>query len=407
MVCYFEEIVKRGFFEFLKILEIALQDQIAHVRATALRVAYQLSLDKDEQLVNMMTMIVNKLGDPDKKISSRVIFYLQQILSKQPVHKGTIIKLVEQLVFRPGINQRSQYYGVNFLAQVMLSHGESAVCEALMKTYLAILKDIVLPSLSREATTTKAQNRKKAKLKGAKKRLGQVDEEAIHPRLSKLAKIVALGISRAVPYYKGDTDLLAALDQPLQVLLKGRSLACALQAFNVYYLVVSAAVEAKSGLNAALADHTMALLSRREILRERSCYPQLMALMYRILCSEQLPMADAEKILKSLIGLCFKVGESALTMAIMLLLSELIALKPSLKVLINLATEAQAKGTLDHYCSGNLWELSVLVYHYIPDVAKAAKAILEGKSLEPAANPFENIVVQQFLKDLTIQPIAL
>lgn len=57
----------------------------------------------------LLQILVNKLGDPAKKMASRALFYLKQLLDEHPRMKRVVVEEVERLLFRNNISKRGTY----------------------------------------------------------------------------------------------------------------------------------------------------------------------------------------------------------------------------------------------------------------------------------------------------------
>lgn len=66
--------------------------------------------------------MVNKLGDPSRKIASRAGYLLGSLLEEHPAMKVVLVAEVQRFMFRQGLQERARYYGVIFLNQMVLSH---------------------------------------------------------------------------------------------------------------------------------------------------------------------------------------------------------------------------------------------------------------------------------------------
>jgi ribosome biogenesis protein MAK21 len=83
---------------------------------------------------------VNKLGDPAKKMGSRALYYLQQLLEEHPRMKKVVVEEVERLLFRNNISKRAQYYGICFLNVIKLDGEHASLGHKLITVYLAFFK---------------------------------------------------------------------------------------------------------------------------------------------------------------------------------------------------------------------------------------------------------------------------
>lgn len=380
LIVYFEDVVKRCFMEFLKLVEIVLQDQIAHSRETAMRTLCQLGCKKDEQLNNVLSLLTNKLGDVDRKLASRAMFYLQEIVNAQKEATEPVIGQVEQLVERPGVSEKAQYYGLTFLSQIMLSHSMPQVTERLVKLYLAILKNHVIPSIVREAEKAKAAKKQKAH-KTNKKKQEQVETE-LAPATARLAKVVTTGLNRALPFYKGSLGLLDELTTPIIKMISTSSFATSLQALSLYFQVASA--NKSEGLGPAFLKTVESVLEKPEAVIEAGSHPQLLTLVYKILIAAELSNQLTEKLLKCLFRLVIKINGTAFTLSALFMLAEVLETKKATWAMINVPEDGE-----DSSC---LWAVRILQRHYDQRVSKLATSILEGSpavGILDGQSPFE------------------
>lgn len=70
----------------------------------------------------LLSGIVNKLGDPSRKIASKAGYLLSSLLQEHPAMKTVVVAEVQRFMFRQGLQEKARYYGVIFLNQMVLSH---------------------------------------------------------------------------------------------------------------------------------------------------------------------------------------------------------------------------------------------------------------------------------------------
>ena len=70
----------------------------------------------------LLSGLVNKLGDPSRKIASKAGYLLASLLQEHPAMKVIVVAEVQHFMFRQGLQERARYYGVIFLNQMVLSH---------------------------------------------------------------------------------------------------------------------------------------------------------------------------------------------------------------------------------------------------------------------------------------------
>ncbi|KAJ5777313.1 hypothetical protein N7520_000559 [Penicillium odoratum] len=206
----FEEIVKIQFFEVLKILEIWCNDEIEFSRTRAVSYVYELLKEKPEQEANLLRLLVNKLGDPGKKIASRASYLLLQLQQTHPMMKPLIIKSVEELLFRPGQSQHAKYYAIITLNQTVLSSKEQKVAAQLLDIYFGMFVTLLKPQA--KEPTYKGKNNGKLGQKGSKNKAppkGEKGEAQTDEMREKLTSGVLTGVNRAYPFTDSDSDRLS------------------------------------------------------------------------------------------------------------------------------------------------------------------------------------------------------
>lgn len=132
----YEDWLKETYFKIIQLLEVWCSDEIEYSRIKAVDFVYGLLKEKPEQESNLLTLLVNKLGDRDRKIASRASYLLLQLQVSHPGMKPIIIRSVEQdILLHPSQDTRSKYYAVTTLNQTILSSKEPAVAESLVRIY--------------------------------------------------------------------------------------------------------------------------------------------------------------------------------------------------------------------------------------------------------------------------------
>ncbi|GBF61142.1 ribosome biogenesis protein [Trichophyton mentagrophytes] len=208
----FEDFLKDQYFEVLKVLEVWCNDEIEFSRSRALSYVYELLKEKPEQESNLLRLLVNKLGDPSKKIASRASYLLLQLEQAHPLMKGTIVSSIEsESLFRPGQSQHAKYYGVITLNQTILSKSDDKVAAQLLDIYFPLFVALLKPK-----TDVHAQKKLKKKGKHPKKgKKGKEDNddakgEAQEDELrEKLISAVLVGVNRAYPFTTSSYELLS------------------------------------------------------------------------------------------------------------------------------------------------------------------------------------------------------
>ncbi|GAW12051.1 hypothetical protein ANO14919_014070 [Xylariales sp. No.14919] len=212
---YFEDWLKDAYFKMIQSLEVWCDDEVEYARTKAVDQVFALLRDKPEQESNLLRLLVNKLGDRDRKIASRASYLLLQLLTTHPRMKQVVVRSVEQdVIFRPGQNNRAKYYAVNTLNQTILSTKEPELADSLLRIYfgmfLSLLKSGELGHLDGALDGPKQEN------KGKQKRRIKSSKDDEKTKISvgetefaeKLVSAILTGVNRAVPFSQADQSTL-------------------------------------------------------------------------------------------------------------------------------------------------------------------------------------------------------
>ena len=214
----YEDWLKSIYFEMLQILENWCNDEVAYARGKAVDYIASLLRDKPEQEANLLRLIVNKLGDSDKKIASKSSFNILQLETTHPLMKRTIIAAIESdILFRPNQSLHAQYYAAITLNQTVLSVKEDATARRLLDIYFGLFAKL-LKRPEADAQEVKGPssgikdiivNRKgeiqggggPAGKKALKRQKSAEKSTAVKEDLQeKMLSAILTGINRAIPY---------------------------------------------------------------------------------------------------------------------------------------------------------------------------------------------------------------
>jgi ribosome biogenesis protein MAK21 len=209
----YEDWLKEAFFDMLKVLEGWCNDEVEYARSRAVTYVYELLKEKPEQEANLLRLLVNKLGDPDKKIASRTSYLLLQLQISHPLMKPIIIRSIEsELLLRSGQSSHAKYYAINTLNQTILSAKEEEVAKKLLDIYfelfVSLLKKPEVPKAVGPVVNKKGQIQgggapmgKKAQAKAQLEAEAKLANEEL---TEKMISAVLTGVNRAFPFSKSD-----------------------------------------------------------------------------------------------------------------------------------------------------------------------------------------------------------
>ncbi|KAK4180437.1 putative ribosome biogenesis protein [Triangularia setosa] len=211
MMWAYEDWLKDAYFRIIQLLEAWCSDEIEYSRSRALDFVFGLLKSKPEQEANLLRLLVNKLGDRERKIASRASYLILQLLNLHPGMKAVVIKTVElEVLLKPGQSMRTRYYAINTLNQTILSTKEPAIADNLLRIYfesfLSLLKTGSLGDMGGLDSDKKADNNRKKdkKRKGPNLAVSGNEQETAQ----KLVSSLLTGVNRAIPFAAADDSTL-------------------------------------------------------------------------------------------------------------------------------------------------------------------------------------------------------
>ncbi|KAF3168361.1 hypothetical protein EYR41_005403 [Orbilia oligospora] len=236
----FEDWLKDFYFEVLKTMEIVANDAgVTWVRMKAVDMVFELLKQKPEGEVNLMRLLVNKLGDPDRKVASKTSHLLLQLMVAHPAMKSTIISSIESdALLKSSKNTHAQYYSVITLNQTILTRADDSVANQLLSIYFAQFADILGGGAKKPAKPIKPKPDGKLSKK-AKKRLDKEKKDADleEESNSKLISAVLAGVNRAFPFASIDDDVFNKHLDTLFRITHGSNFNTSLQALTLIFQV--------------------------------------------------------------------------------------------------------------------------------------------------------------------------
>mmetsp|Transcript_8714 Transcript_8714/g.18540 ORF Transcript_8714/g.18540 Transcript_8714/m.18540 type:complete len:1163 (-) Transcript_8714:938-4426(-) len=164
-----EDAIKRRYGMFITALEECSRDNLDFLKEKATKTMYDLLVKKPEGEARLLSGLVNKLGDPSRKIASKAGYLMSQLLLQHPAMKPVVVREVERFLFRPGLQDRARYYAVVFLNQMVLSHKESeggaALARKMVDLYFTLFRLVVEGHIGRAVEVRKAQEARYAEEK--------------------------------------------------------------------------------------------------------------------------------------------------------------------------------------------------------------------------------------------------
>ncbi|KAG2184086.1 hypothetical protein INT44_009101 [Umbelopsis vinacea] len=432
IVWAYEDFLKKYYFEFLQTVEALSHDTLLHVRHNMVTCMHDLLAGKPEQEQNLLKLLVNKLGDSENKVAAKVSHLIIQLFQEHPAMKIFVIREIEQLLLRPNISERAQYYAVVTVNQTILTSKDEEVANKLVDIYFVFFRRLLKvsekldkeekPGLDEEE---QKQNGKKdtkkdvpkinhkggKKGKGAK---GKKEEEPVEDDNSKLVGACLTGINRAFPYSKLDDKVFESNMDILFRITHTSTFNTSIQALMLIFQVCTAKEFVNDRFYRTLYE---SLLDPRLVTSSKQA--MYMNLLYKALRAD-----DDLKRVKAFVKRIVQVAayhQPTFICGIFYLIDKLTTAKPGLRALITQAEEddeeehfedapdsddeaaskkptkataASSHGTkydgrkrdprfanADKTC---LWELIRFTRHYHPSVCKFAETMLKGETIQSA-----------------------
>lgn len=205
---HYEAELKARYAAFVTTLTSLTTDQAEQIKTKALGVVFDLLADKPEQEAALLSILCNKLGDPEKKVAAKAGHLLYRLVIKHPNMKLVVTKEVQQVLNRSNLSSQAQYRAVCFMNQLELDRSDSGgeLPRLLIDIYFQYF-DVVM---------------KKGELE------------------SKLLSALLIGVNRAYPFATLEDDVFNShLDTLFRVVHQG-TFSCSVQALMLVFQVIEA-----------------------------------------------------------------------------------------------------------------------------------------------------------------------
>ncbi|KAJ4296379.1 RNA-binding ribosome biosynthesis protein mak21 [Kalmusia sp. IMI 367209] len=215
----YEDWLKKQYFELLKIIEGWSNDEVEYSRNRAVTFVWELLKEKPEQEENLLRLLINKLGDKEKKVASRASYLLLQLQITHPLMKSVIISSIESdLLFRPNQSSTAKYYAVLTLNQTVLSGREQEVANKLLEIYFSLFVGLLKKQKEHDDKEEQVQQlNKHGHVQGGGSKPGKMARKKAQKAATRAFKVedesrerlisaILTGVNRAFPFAKTDDE---------------------------------------------------------------------------------------------------------------------------------------------------------------------------------------------------------
>ena len=155
IIYWFEDNLIRRIEKITFALEEGLKSNLDYFKKFCMAIIADIVTHKPEQDGRLLTVLVNKLGDPKGPIYSKCVDLLLDIVSKQPKLKLRVVKEVLELMYRSSVTSRSSQNCVLFLSRLKLSKKtDSNTAEKLLEGYIVLFEKITASKESKSKLLT-------------------------------------------------------------------------------------------------------------------------------------------------------------------------------------------------------------------------------------------------------------
>ena len=145
ILCHFEDRLIPRISAIVDALEAGLRSTVEYFRRVCMEMIADWLIAKPEQEARLLSMLVNKLGDPVTQNCSKAMSLLRKVIFHHTAMKVVIVKEIRQFTMRPNLPPRATYSAILLLSQmpVLDSRRDSEVAEQLIECYLSLFEKAV------------------------------------------------------------------------------------------------------------------------------------------------------------------------------------------------------------------------------------------------------------------------
>ncbi|KAF1356678.1 CBF/Mak21 family-domain-containing protein [Delphinella strobiligena] len=424
VVWAFEDWLKKQYFELLKILEGWCSDEVEYARSRAITYVWELLKDKPEQEENLLRLLVNKLGDTDRKIASRTSYLLLQLQITHPAMKAIIVKAIEaESIFRPGQSPHAKYFAIITLNQTILGVKEQEIANKLLDIYFGLFLQYLKPThpdARKEAPKVPEKQQggggKPGKMAAKKAKSKEQNTDSEEELREKMVAQVLTGVNRAFPFANTDDPQFEQHMNTIFRITHSANFNTSIQALMLIQQISSTKHYSADRFYRTLYE---SLLDPRLLTSSKQV--MFLNLLYKSLKSD-INVKRVQAFVKRLLQ-TITLHEAPFVCGVLYLISELEVTFPTIRNMIR-EPEIDPEDEEEHFVDAPeegeaakeeatrpshlaapkydsrkrdpehsnadrsaLWDLLPLLQHYHPSVALFAEALVFGKAMPPKPDP--------------------
>lgn len=115
---HFENELKDRYHTFLQNLESALKSAQDIHKNLAIVCTSKLLMHGPEKEQMLLSMLINKMGDPQAKVAAKAQYQLTEVGHKHPNMCEVMVQETDRFLFRPNLSERAQHVALTFLSEI-------------------------------------------------------------------------------------------------------------------------------------------------------------------------------------------------------------------------------------------------------------------------------------------------
>eukprot|EP00744_Colponema_vietnamica_P011384 GILI01016012.1.p1 GENE.GILI01016012.1~~GILI01016012.1.p1 ORF type:complete len:913 (-),score=297.73 GILI01016012.1:94-2832(-) len=141
---YLEDLLKRTYSQFLSLAEASMKDKLAVRRESWLdTIGKVLNLVAEGRPV-VISLLVDKLGDPLSSVSHKSYHLLLNMLSESSLNQALLQTELERVAFLKGCPPKTIKYCVNVMNQLVFNKDERKLALKCVQSYLSLFRQMIL-----------------------------------------------------------------------------------------------------------------------------------------------------------------------------------------------------------------------------------------------------------------------
>ena len=146
----YEAQVKSHYHRYLSTLSLQLSNSVSHFKQQIIRLLADLAALKPEGREKILSLMINKLGDPDKKVPTTVVLEVTRLGRRRRFMMEEIVREIGSFIFRSQQSAKSKFYSVVLLNALKIQENEQSAIKLMIQICLKLF-----PSLQNESEHTK------------------------------------------------------------------------------------------------------------------------------------------------------------------------------------------------------------------------------------------------------------